>query len=557
MGLSLTFDDLISHEVRSAIGERVIGSPEEPLDDGNIDWLPDWIEGPLKGGIQWVRNTFGGFVGFVWNKLKGLASRIGEFTAAEAWGAFVGFKEFILNFNFTQSDEAIDQTTEQLMQTIAAQLGSTVGCLAGQVVGGGLFALGYVATSKLIQLDPIAIKKGLKRQGKALVGQIMDDLATNLGALARTVAIQGTQALLLQAYKHGRNFAVWAYHKLKGVPDEEIEKIKESLYGPGAQPFIINEKVEDSIANIDNKLVRTFAENAWDEFNECFNEIGFVLADATDKAEEQEDMQEAVLGVERTIALTPDRTAPEETLVLAGNEESLKTQATTVMAVHQLLENRDLHRLHDRRKANELPAKPPKSTLTLKIQYYPLPDKPFSRTRWETEGKDENLWTEPDIKIPFVDPSKLTWAKIKRLAGGTVGFNFGKYAARGKLGGRPITVFGATEADAVNWLESLAELSEAELTGLYSGGRRRKTPNPRDNAFDEQYKTVRVYPAFATITAQRLTPGKGRASLQGEFSLYQQAIDLWTPDEPLFTKEKLDDAKRYHTPLSQLGIGFT
>jgi len=44
--------------------------------------------------------------------------------------------------------------------------------------------------------------------------------------------------------------------------------------------------------------------------------------------------------------------------------------------------------------------------------------------------------------------------------------------------------------------------------------------------------------------------------LQGNFTEQSQRIELWTETEPSYCNEILQEMKRYHTPLEQLGIGF-
>jgi hypothetical protein len=50
----------------------------------------------------------------------------------------------------------------------------------------------------------------------------------------------------------------------------------------------------------------------------------------------------SVLGADRTIEITPDRSAPDERIVLSGPEAVMRPTLVNVLATHQMLGNRDV-----------------------------------------------------------------------------------------------------------------------------------------------------------------------------------------------------------------------
>ncbi|HEY9705349.1 MAG TPA: hypothetical protein V6C58_23120, partial [Allocoleopsis sp.] len=152
------------------------------------------------------------------------------------------------------------------------------------------------------------------------------------------------------------------------------------------------------------------------------------------------------------------------------------------------------------------------------------------------------------MTIPDIKRSKLDWDTIKLACGGVNGYNWGRFKAIAKLdNGREMSLYGATEEEAIKQLEKFLALTEANVTGMTVSEEQKKGQRLVNQNL---YKMpTRVYPAYFTIInrAALLDYEQGHASLQGNFKDRKVKINLWTNTEPNHTKETIKDILNFGT----------
>ncbi|MEC4804426.1 MAG: hypothetical protein SAJ12_10530 [Jaaginema sp. PMC 1079.18] len=520
------FGDFISTTIRNEIGERILDvrGTVDDLPEGDSNFVQKWIDKnvPFLSGITKTVFRLGNrLIGF----LGKISAKIASVSLTEAWGLFQQTKEFVMNFNINSTDEELDQTVKNGLISLSSQFGEFVGCGLGQVVCGG-------AMSAIIwKIDKGAAMKAIK----AATNEAIDELGDQLGDLMRESAWQVLRWSMIAGFKSGRKFIKWANKnpKVKKYLPEGLSKAIDNWGEEGSKPWSYSQALENKIDSIENDHLRAFTEEFVEGFDECCAEIGYVIAGSFDSARaEAQDMREAVQGVERYVELVPNRDVPNERIVMGGRDAHLRTALTTTMATYEMLNNRDVGQIVA---APVVSAVEPRSKgepkiVTLTIQFAPVRQPPFTK-RFAPEGTH---WRVPTYSIPFVDPDKLDYEKIRRACGNDAGIRWGKYEAYGWLGGRKMAVRGASENEAIAHLEELAELSSKPLLSI--GVRHTTKRGERGRYLTANDDPMRVFCAYATvlINSRVLDRDKesGRASLAGNYEQRKERIEIWI-DKPL------------------------
>ena len=103
-------------------------------------------------------------------------------------------------------------------------------------------------------------------------------------------------------------------------------------WGTG-ESWTIAKAVEKKIESIPNAFWKNFTEEALEEGSEACIEADFAVAGGIDAWLAQQAMQRnSLLGSDRTVEITPDRSAPDERLILSGPEAVLRPAIVQVMA---------------------------------------------------------------------------------------------------------------------------------------------------------------------------------------------------------------------------------
>ncbi|MEC4806679.1 MAG: hypothetical protein SAJ12_08995 [Jaaginema sp. PMC 1079.18] len=519
----ISFGGLVSRAIRSEIGERLI-DVRNTADDGPTSGGPiqKWIDdnAPFLSGL--AKTVFSGG-----NQLKNFATNIKNkltsISLSEGWGFFQQAKEFVMNFNFNATDAELDQLVKSSLQTLVSEIGEMAGCAVGYATCGGLLGAG------IIYIDPGAAIPIMKEA----VPELKDEFAGLLGDLARTAARAATRWLAVNAFKHGRRLIkrVAQNPGIKKRLPAKLNKAIESWGAEGSKPWTIAQARDNLIENIPNEYLRTFAEEFVEGFDECCTEAGYVIAQSFDGYKAQQlDMRESVLGVERYVEVTPNRDCPDERFILAGRDAVLRPALVNAMTTYSLINNRDVGQIVAApvTAAVEKTAKSEPKTVTLILQYAPINRPPFTKRN----APSTVYWRMPTYQIPYADPDKIDYAKIRRGMGGSDGIIWGKWEASGWIDGRKLSVRGHTEQQAIKNLEQLAEFSSRPLEAI--GVRYTTRRGERGKVLTRNDDAQRVYPAYASVLINSLVMDKdeGRVSIARNFSPRKERFEMWA-DKPL------------------------
>jgi hypothetical protein len=235
-----------------------------------------------------------------------------------------------------------------------------------------------------------------------------------------------------------------------------------------------------------------------------------------------------------------------EEIILSGSEETLKPVITLLVAIHQLIENRDIGDIVATPIFEYEKASP--ATTKITIFFSPNKEPPF-------RNKPGKPRIEPYCNIPDIDTRKLTWANVKLAAGGTNGYKWGRFLAIAKLSNnRSMHVYGGDKEEAENRLIALMELSKAKILTLSVTEEKKVGRRAANKVLYKE--TTHVYPSyFCVVKNEKITveaereqyPVKSgiKGKLVGDFRrVTTKKIPLWTIKEPPNVKEIIREALR-------------
>lgn len=554
--LDINWGDLASTLWAETVGDREIAAPDEEVTEASnplVQWarenLPEWLQNglvPIGNRLKnWAINTI---------------QSIKSWGLTELWGLFNANRQFVWNFNFNASDEALEEQLRSQRVALAAQLGGAVGCSVGWAAGmaagaaldAGVSAAGQALGMPLLVFDRAAMMHGLKVAGE----EGLDELSAMFGNFARNLILFNLRFFAIKWYKNIRRLIKLSNrYGLAALLPDGVNQAIENWGAKNAEPWSFAIATENAIESIPNEGIRAFAENFIEEADECFIEAGYIYAASVDGYKQNlMDTREAVLGVQQTVEIVPDRDAPDEVIVVSGRDQVARGAIMSSLATHQMVQNRDMGQIVGRDINEAMLNQTPHSTLSLRLRWSPRKEPPFTKTQHALDGFNPNLWTAPEFNLPWLDPVKMDWDRIKRAAGGLEGFESGPIRVSAYIGwpelglaGRAVTIFAGTRSEGRRILESLADLSSGELHSIRYGERQNDPNNPNLT----QKERVRVYPQYCYVTSQRreIDKSKGRGTLTGNWSPRRERVELWTAEEGVGVAAILTDLKRWHTPL--------
>jgi hypothetical protein len=460
-----------------------------------------------SGGGGLLETIFNGALRFGNFLISGVASLI-SFSFTKLWSWIVSGVQFIYNFNWNISDTAIDKQIEGLWNSFGGILGGAVGRTIGWI------GCGLVPAATIFTFNQSMGAYLLKEVGEQALDEMLDAASEVINAGFR----MGAQATFLWLYKDVRRALKDPNNifgkGLRAVMGEETVK----NWGTG-ESWTIAKAVEKKIEAIPSAFWRNFTEEMLEEGSEACIEAGFAVAGGIDAWLAQQAMQRnSLLGSDRTVEIVPDRSAPDERIVLSGPEAVLRPAIVQVMATHQMLGNRDVGIL---------------------INGTPVDDfvTPGVRERSliiEFKEKTAPPWVMPDgkrarkrqIKV-FSVKRGLTWQDIKLAA---KQYTSGERLINARLtDGNQMQCYGSTENEGLQKIKELLKLSTAEL--LPNGVRDSGYVDPTARRRELPYL---VYPSKAVLIWKKRSPDlDGREDTAGQLWTEQRIeFDLWPENAP-------------------------
>jgi len=292
-------------------------------------WSASAITTTSNGGL--LDTIFNGAVRFGNFLISAISSAI-SFSFTKLWGWIVGGIQFIYNFDWNMSDTAIDKQIEGLWNSFGGILGGAAGRTIGWI------SCGLVPAASIFTFNQSLGTHLLLEVGEQAIDEILDAASEVINVGFR----MGAQATFLWLYKDVRR----ALKDPNNIFGQGLRAVLGSKtidnWGTG-ESWTIAKAVEKRIEAIPNVFWRNFTEELLEEGSEACIEAGYAIAGGIDAWLAQQAMQNvSVLGSDRTVEITPDRSAPDERIILSGSEAVLRPTIVNVLATHQMLGNRDV-----------------------------------------------------------------------------------------------------------------------------------------------------------------------------------------------------------------------
>lgn len=228
-----------------------------------------------------------------------------------------------------------------------------------------------------------------------------------------------------------------------------------------------------------------------------------------------------------------------ERIILKGRTETLKPIITEILAIHQLIRNRDVGE-YVGQSINEYARSQPKR-LKLKILFCSIKTPPWRNAN----GSDI---TRATYNVPFVKRTKIDWATIKEACGGANGYSWGRYRCTANIVDdsgslSQMAVYGSSESEAEHRLKALATLSDGTITSLSVTEEKKEGRRATDKLLYKE--TIKIYPAYFTIVNQeKIISESNTALLNGNYFRSKARVPLWTDSKPSDADELIREALR-------------
>ena len=493
--IGLILRDLASRRIRAnSTGGQLIRS-----------WSASAITTTGSNGL--LETIFNGAVRFGNFLISAISSAI-SFSFTKLWSWIVGGVQFIYNFDWNISDTAIDKQVEGLWNSFGGILGGATGRAIGWI------SCGLVPAAAIFSFNQSLGTHLLLEVGEQAIDEMLDAASEVINAGFRL----GAQATFLWLYKDVRR----ALKDPNNIFGQGLRAVLGSKtvdnWGTG-ESWTIAKAVEKKIESIPSAFWRNFTEQMLEEGSEACIEAGFAVASGIDAWLAQQAMQNvSVFGSDRTVEITPDRSAPDERIILSGPEGVLRPTIVNVLATHQMLGNRDVGVL--------INGTPVDDTITPGVQE--------RRLVIEFKEKTAPPWVMSDGKrarkrqITVFDVKRgLTWEEVKLAA---KQYTSGQRLITARLdNGHQMQCYASTENEGLQKIKELLKLSTAEL--LPNGVRDSGYVNPTARRRQLPYL---VYPSKAVLVWRRRSADlDGREDIAGQLRTEQRIeFDLWPDREP-------------------------
>lgn len=477
--INLLRNQFSSRVVRELVGERTI--------DIFNSLTQSEGEGGEGGGLLRVIFGLGArLVGF----LSKAVFAIGRWLLRNLWDVLVTLYFEVINFDWNQTDAAIQ-----------GQINANNVEIAG--------ALGELAGTSLVWLASVGIASALTLKFPVLAGAVALRLAEEGGEEIRaqlnnffTVTRNSvTRSVVLGTFLTARRL------RLFGLAPVTQQK----------QPWTIAEAVDEKVESIPVDTVRAFVENFLESVQDAIIEVGYVVSYTLDDYYSSNRLaNEATFGQTRSVRLIPDRRVEGESIVLSGQQTIVQQSVQNAIVAHRFIHNRDVGQIVGQPAEDWVKGGMQRRKLVIVFKSKEQPP-------WRNRGDQERV---KEVSYTIPEPKKgLSWSELKAASKRWV---WGRFRATANLeGGRQMAVYAASASEAEDKLRELLTLSSLDLLTL-------SVTEERDRNSKLKKDPCLMYPAYATLLIRRSTAELvGRTDLSGQnFSEERIRIELWTSSAP-------------------------
>lgn len=433
-------------------------------------------------------------------KPESLFSKLGGFllgNAAQGWGyALIELKNWFIssvltlyNFDWAQTDKALQQQKDANVNAVIQQIGEAVG-------------------SGAVYMTTIALGGAAKFRFPVVAGNVLLRLAEE-GGEEMEQKIRGV--LTTSRQKIVENYMIDALLTARQMRLFGAQPISEQK-----EPWTISGQLEKQVDGVQDAKMKAFLNGVKEGFEDGLFEALYVISYGIDEAFLASKLAvKRSTGKERMVELIPDKTNEDETIYLRGRQEELKPVIMQTQANHKLVRNRDVGQLVGYPLIDYVKAQPFVRKLSVVFR---SKEKPPYR---DADGKQVK---RVECVIPDVKPG-LTWSELKQKIRP---YNWGKFRATANLSnGRQMAIYGATPQDAEDQLRDMLSLSTAQILTL-------SVTEEKDRHTRLKKDPVRVYPSFCQLMVRQTDQDDpDYTDLEGKgYAQYCQKIELYHDTEP-------------------------
>ncbi|MEA5500363.1 hypothetical protein VB834_09250 [Limnoraphis robusta Tam1] len=406
-----------------------------------------------SGGDNWFSNLLGkakNLIGFLTSKIIGFLRKI---NFKKIWQWITQAFQTIWNFNWQATDKELNERIKQTWLAVETRMYGVLGKALGWLVCGA--APGLVTATFNLPLATLLLNK----VGDEFVNEMLIDLQ----GFFLMVAQSTMQWLLLKGYMMIRRIIkgsvgtmnkVW--QTILGVSASTIKEWGEKEGENWTFSKAAQEKREKLGERMENNL-----EEFTEEFSDACIEAGFVVAEGLDEWFGLDGMTKGVFdlfGEHREIKFTPNKDVPSESFLIAGNEEFVKNQVSSILHTTQLIDNREIGlNLPSTGDWDVIPVTE-NNGIEVMFEFFNYEEPPY----WTKERRKTVVRSR--LVVPNVNPLKLTWTNIKQTFGTNNVFNKGNTRCEAHLSnGRKLVVYASTDTEGEKMLENLASFTDAKL----------------------------------------------------------------------------------------------
>ncbi len=177
----------------------------------------------------------------------------------------------LVNFNWNQTDAALEKTIETAQARLWSVAGGTLGALLGTAL------CGIYPGVRIVRVNPSKLA-AIKEVNQELYEEALPQIKNVINATVRV----GTTKAFVEIYKNSRRYLKSLSPTMRKIPliGENIASWLDKWGAPDAKPWSINSGVQSVIKEISDENIREFYEEAWEEFLESCQEAIFVLSTA-------------------------------------------------------------------------------------------------------------------------------------------------------------------------------------------------------------------------------------------------------------------------------------
>jgi hypothetical protein len=325
--LDIDISQLTSRAVKLAQGILKI----KPLQTKSIK---NSNNGGVEGIIEWIWNGAQNLYGFISEGVKGFIS--GLATIQNAWSQIVSLKNFIWNFNWSQTDEELENNIKAQWNQLFTQIGGGLGQFAGWVT------CGFIPSAATYFLNP--------ELAAYLLAEVSEEFIDEVVGTWKNIATTAVQII-------GRQIITWGFINLRKLIRNNASWIAKFLNLPafsdlaikqwgskGSKPWSFAIEMEERIESLPDWL-QAPAEEFLEEMDEACIEAGFVVASAADRFFAKQLLDEKKMppnGEVKYLEITPNRQVEDEKIILVGQQELIKPIIPQVLAFDQIIRDKDL-----------------------------------------------------------------------------------------------------------------------------------------------------------------------------------------------------------------------